>query len=150
MSQRLTGLDIDVMIGDYLVHFEEISITIDDSSTTSKSKGRANGYVRGMVSASGDITVDTANFNVIVQAAQSAGSFSQLEPFDVVFAGETTADSLKIEAFDCLLKISDLLSASVTSEDKLTHKLTYDVTGKEFVRINGVPYLNDDNIESLK
>ena len=54
------------------------------------------------------------------------------------------------KAFDCLLKISDLLSASVTSEDKLTHKLAYDVTGKEFVRINGVPYLNDDNIESLK
>lgn len=150
MAKRLSGYDIDVMVGDYLVHFDEVTLTIEDNSKAVTSRGRPNGHVSGAISASGELTLDTANLMVVVDAAKSAGSFMELEPFDVVFNGETTADTLRIEAFECLLKLSDVLNANSNGEDKLQHKLPFEVTGKNFVRINGVPYAPDSDIDRLR
>lgn len=149
MSRRLTGNDIDVQIGAFRVVFSEATVTIDDTSKAVGSKNLPNGYIRGKVSASGDITVDTANLNVMIDAARQAGSWQQLPTFDMTFNGSTTSEALKIECFECLLKIADLLSAT-ESEEKLTHKISYEVTGSDFVKINDVSYVASNLSSSFR
>ncbi len=150
MGKKLSGQDVDAMIGDYAVTFKTVSISIEDGSKAAMDKGRPNGFVDGSISASGDVTLDTTNFNLIITAAKSAGSFMQLEPLDIVFNAASSNDELNIEAFECKLKVSDLLDAEAEGGEKLFHKIGYEVTGKEFVRINGVPYANTDRIEYLR
>ncbi|NIB44777.1 DUF2597 family protein [Pseudomaricurvus alkylphenolicus] len=148
-GQRLSGKDIDFMLGALLVHAEEVTLNIEDNTKVTKSKGVPNGWVSGDKGASGDITVDTANLQTILDAAKQAGSFSALEPFDFVANGEGTTDKLTIEAFGCKLRINDLLNAQADGGEKLTHKLSYDVTSNDFVKINGVPYIDAKEIQNL-
>lgn len=150
MGTRLSGHDIDAMVGDYTVQFEEVTLTIEDNSKAVMSRGRPNGHVRGSIKASGEFTVDSANLSVMMDAARSAGSFIELPPFDVVFNGETSEDTLRVEAFECLTKLSDVLNANANGEEKLTHKIPYEVTGKHFVRINGTPYAPESEISRLR
>lgn len=150
MAKKLSGIDVAVKIGGYMVQFEEVSLSIEDKSKAVTSKGRPNGYVQGAVSASGTITVDTDNLLVLLDVAKSAGSWQQMDAFDVSFSAETKGTSLSIEAFECLIKMADLLKANPSDEEKLTHTLPFEVTGKDFIRINGVPYANTDDIESLR
>jgi Bacteriophage HP1, Orf24 len=149
MGARLSGIDVNAMVGDLQVQFEEASLSIEDNSQAVKTKGRPNGHVRGAVAASGELTLDTANLQLMLDAAKAAGSWQELEPFDIVFNAETAVDVLNIEAFDCLVKLSDLLNANSNGEEKLTHKLPFEVTGKDFVRINGVPYAPEADKEYL-
>lgn len=149
MGARISGIDVNTMVGDLQVQFEEVSIAIEDNSQAVSTRGRPNGHVRGAVKASGELTVDTANLQLMLDAAKQAGSWQELPPFDIVFNAETDIDQLNIEAFECLVKIADLLSANANGEEKLTHKLPYEVTGKDFVRINGVPYAPEQHKEYL-
>ena len=149
MGARLGGKDVYAMVGSLSIVFEEASISIEDGSKATPTRGRPNGYVRGDVSASGELTVDTANLGLIIDAAKSAGSFQELEPFDIVFNAESAVDKLTVEAFECLVKLSDVLDANANGGDKLTHKLPFEVTGKDFVRINGVPYAPEGEKEYL-
>jgi len=142
MSRRLTGKDINVFIGYMIIHVDEVSVSIEDNTAVAKTRGQPNGYTTGDVSASGEIKVDTTNFNLILAAAKAAGSFQSLSAFDFVFNGATPTDILNIEAFECKLRISDLLSAKSTGGEQVMHTLPFDVTGKDFIRINGVPYID--------
>jgi hypothetical protein len=144
----LSGQDLDVMFGDLRVHFESISLNIEDGSVAVHTGGVPNGFVGGKFSASGDIELDTANFNLIIDAAKSAGSFSKLPVFDAVFNAEGD-DSLNIEAFGCKFKLQDLLNASGEGGEKLKHKIGYEVTSKDFVNINGVPYIDPERTKDL-
>lgn len=149
MGQKISGYDIGVQIGNYAVQYEEVSASIEDGSKAVMTRNRPNGHVRGSVSCSGEITLDTDNLNIMLEAAKAAGSWQQLEPFDIVIAGETNSSGLDLEMFDCLVKISDLLNAKASGEEKLTHKLPFEVTGKDFVRINGVPYAPESDKDGL-
>ena len=140
MSTKLSGYNINVDIGNFSVQFVQATATIEDNSKTVMTRNRPNGHVIGSVMCSGEITVDTDNLAVMLEAAKTAGSWQEMETFDIVMSGETNSTGLKVELFDCLVKISDLLDASPTAEDKLQHKLPFEVTGIDFVRINGVPY----------
>lgn len=149
MGQKLSGYDIGVQIGNYAVTIEEMSASIEDNSKASMSRNRPNGFVRGGVACTGEIVVDSDNLAIMLEAAKAAGSWQQLEPFDIVAAGETNSSGLNIEMFECLVKISDLLNAKANGEEKLTHKLPFEVTGKDFVRINGVPYAPESDKDGL-
>ena len=149
MGQRLSGKDIDVMIGGYMVHIEEATLAIEDSTTPTRTRGIPDGYIDGEVAANGEIKLATAQFQTIVDAAKRAGSFRDLGTFDLVFNGETTQEQLRLEAFDCRLRIADLMNAQASGGEKLVHTLAYDVTGRDFVRINGVPYLASRETENL-
>lgn len=149
MGRKLSGKDVDVMIGSYMVHIEEASLSIEDATGVTKSRGVPDGFLEGEVSASGEIKLSTGQLQTILDAAKDAGSFRDLPTFDLVFNAETTDEKLNIEAFDCKLKLSDVLNASQTGGDRLMHTIAYDVTGREFVRINGVPYLRAAETENL-
>lgn len=148
-TQRLSGKSFQVTLGDIYINVESYNLSIDDGRATAKTNGIPNGWLDGEVSASGDIEVDAQNFNLIMQAAKKAGSFKELPPFDIVAYAVAGKTSQKVEAFDCLLKISDLLDISSSGGEKTKHKLPFEVTGTDFVKINGVPYLSENETAGI-
>ena len=147
---RIGGRDLDIMVGDMMVHVESFSASIEDGKAVAKTRGVPNGYVAGEVSCSGEIEVDTQNFNLIIAAAKSAASFEDLQPFDIVANAETDDEEFNVELFGCALRISDLINSDPKGGEKLKHKLPFDVTSPDFVRINGVPYLARKTTENLR
>jgi hypothetical protein len=149
MAAKIGGKNFDVNLGDSLVHVEAATLDITDNSTVAQTKGVPNGHVDGDVAAAGEIELDTTNFNLMVEQAKSAGSFRELEPFDIVFFAKAGDEELRIEAFGCKLRVSSLLSIDPKGGAKNTHKIPFDVTSPDFVKINGVPYLSAAEIEGL-
>ena len=146
---RIGGKNFDVNVGDLQVHVANCTLDITDSTAVAQSRGVPNGHVDGDVSASGEMEFDTSNFNLLIEAARSAGSFRKLEPFDVVFFAKAGDEELRVEAFGCKLRVSSLLSVDPKGGEKSKHKVPFDVTSPDFIRINGVPYLDASEIEGL-
>jgi len=149
MNQHISGQDFDTMIGDLRIHVEVMTATITDNRKAVMTGGVPDGYVNGDVSCAGEIEVDNKNFNLIIEAAKAASSFRSLEPFDIVAVAKNGSNEHKQELFGCLLTISDLLNADSKGGEKMKHKLPFEVTSSDFVRINGVPYLSDDDTRDL-
>ncbi|MBN3864648.1 DUF2597 family protein [Pseudomonas frederiksbergensis] len=147
---RIGGKNFDVNLGDLLVHVESCTLDITDNTAVAQSGGVPNGHVDGDVAASGEMEFDTSNFNLLIEAARTAGSFRELEPFDSVFFAKAGEEELRIEAFGCKLKVSSLLSIDPKGGEKSKHKVPFDVTSPDFIRINGVPYLAAKEIEGLR
>ncbi len=147
---RIGGKNFDVNLGDLLVHVESCTLDITDNTAVAQDKGVPNGHVDGDVSASGEMEFDTANFNLLIEAAKRAGSFRQLDPFDSVFFAKAGEEELRVEAFGCKLKVSSLLNINPKGGEKSKHKVPFDVTSPDFIRINGVPYLAAEEIEGLR
>ena len=146
---RIGGKNFDVNLGDLQVHVANCTLDITDSTAVAQSRGVPNGHVDGDVSASGEMEFDTSNFNLLIEAARSAGSFRKLEPFDVVFFAKAGDEELRVEAFGCKLRVSSLLSVDPKGGETSKHKVPFDVTSPDFIRINGVPYLDATEIEGL-
>jgi hypothetical protein len=147
--KHISGKDFDTMIGDLLVHVESATLNITDERTPVKTGGVPNGYVDGDVSAEGEVELDSRNFNIVVEAAKTAGSFKQLAPFDINFVAQSDDDQINVTAFGCLLKVSDLINIDPNGKEKKKHKLSFQVTDKNFVSINGVSYLDAAEIEDI-
>ncbi|CAI8979759.1 DUF2597 family protein [Pseudomonas sp. IT-P100] len=147
---RIGGKNFDINLGDLQVHIESCTLDITDNTAVAQSRGVPNGHVDGDVAASGEFEFDTSNFNLLIEAAGKAGSFRQLEPFDVVFFAKAGDEELRIEAFGCKLKVSSLLSVDPKGGEKSKHKVPFDVTSPDFIRVNGVPYLASEETEGLR
>lgn len=147
---RIGGKNFDINLGDLQIHVESCTLDITDNTAVAQSRGVPNGHVDGDVSCSGEFEFDTSNFNLLIEAARSAGSFRQLEPFDSVSFAKAGDEELRIEAFGCKLKVSSLLSVDPKGGEKSKHKVPFDVTSPDFIRVNGVPYLAAAEIEGLR
>lgn len=147
---RIGGKNFDINLGDLLIHVESATLDITDNTAVAQDKGVPNGFVDGDVTASGELEVDTQNLNLIIESARQAGSFRKLANFDTVFFAQTADEELRVEAFGCKLKISSVLSIDPKGGEKTKHKLPYDVTSPDFIRINGVPYLDATETEGLR
>lgn len=144
MSQNYSGKNFKIRLSGLLIRVETFTLNITDNSAVGQDNGIPNGEVDGDVAADGEIVVDTTNFNLILEAAKSAGSFKQLDPFDIVaFAGDNSY-SQKVEAFGCKLKVSALLNIDSKGGSKHTHTIPYYVTSPNFIKINGIPYLDPE------
>ena len=146
---RIGGKNFDVNLGDLLIHVVSCTLDITDNTAVAQSRGVPNGHVDGDVSASGEMEFDTYNFNLLIEAARSVGSFRKLAPFDNVFFAKAGDEELRVEAFGCKLRVSSLLSIDPKGSETSKHKVPYDVTSPDFIRINGVPYLDATEIEGL-
>lgn len=142
---RINGRSFDIRIAGIMVHVENFTLSIEDNSTTKKTKGVPDGVLQGDKAASGEIEVDIANFAYISAAAKIAGSWEEMPTFDInayaTGSNGNTPEAFHVLAHDCNLKISDLLSLDPNSTDATTVKLPFDVTGRDFVHINGTPYV---------
>lgn len=150
---RINGKSFDVRLMGFKVHFESFSLNIEDNTTTAKNAGVPNGVLEGDVAASGELVVDSANFNLILAAARMAGSFRDLPPFTIDAYARGSNDSgvelMSVRAFGVKLKISELLNIDPNSTDKTTHTLPFDVTSPDFIWINGTPYLRSSEFSLL-
>ena len=149
MSMRISGKNMHFSMGDYKLKAQKVSLSITDNSAVNKTSGVPDGYVDGDVEASGEMELTTQQFNQVSKAAKQAGSWRGMPDFDALFYGKIDKDELKIEAFGCRIKISDLLDADTNGGSALVHKLPFEVTSSDFVKINGVPYLRPDETEDL-
>ena len=147
---RIGGKNFDVNLGDLQVHVESCTLDITDNSKTAQTRGVPDGYVDGDVAAAGDLELDSTNFNLLIEAARSAGSFRGLDPFDTVFFAKAGDEELRVEAFGCKLRVSSLLGITPKGGETSKHKVPFDVTSPDFIRINGVPYLAAAEIEGLR
>ena len=149
MSAKIGGKNFDVTFGDLAVHVESATLDITDNTAVAQSRGVPNGHVDGDVAAAGELELDTTNFNLVIEAAKTAGSFRTLPLFDAVFFAKAGDEELRIEAFGCKLRLSSLLSIDQKGGEKNKHKIPFDITSPDFVKINGVPYLDAAEIEGL-
>ncbi|MGZ0703802.1 DUF2597 family protein [Pseudomonas piscis] len=146
---KISGMNFDINVGDLKIHVETATLDITDNSAVAQTRGVPDGWVAGDVAASGELELDTTNFNLVIEAAGRAGSFRQLETFDQLFYAKTPTDEIRVEAFGCRFKISSLLNIDAKGGEKSKHKLPFDVTSPDFIHINGVPYLASSEIEGL-
>ncbi|EAX2424728.1 DUF2597 family protein, partial [Salmonella enterica] len=112
-------------------------------------RGVPNGWVRGDVEASGEIEVDTVNFQLLGEAAREAGSWRDIEEADFLFFAQAAKTELKIEAFGCKLLISNLMNIDSKGGDSLSHKIKFLVTSPDFVHIDGTPVLSTQDVRDL-
>lgn len=147
---RISGMNFDITLGDLQVHVEKATLDITDNSAVAQSRGVPDGFVDGDVTASGEYELDAANFALLIEAAKRAGSFRKLEPVDSLFYAKAGDSEVRVEAFGCKLKVSSLLDIDPKGGSKTTHKVPFDVTSPDFIRINGVPYLDASETEDLR
>lgn len=129
------------MVGNLIVHVESMSASISDNSQAAMDNGVPNGWVDGDVSCTGDMEVDSRNFNNFNEIARGAGGWRAIRPFDIIAMGVSGDERQKMELFGCKITVSDLFGTDSKGGEKTKHKLTFSVTDPAFVRINGVPYL---------
>ncbi|EKN5144493.1 TPA: phage protein [Yersinia enterocolitica] len=149
MTSRVNGMAFDVFVGGLDIHVKSISLDISDESTVAKTRGIPDGKLRGPVSGEGEIEMTTRSFNQLGEVAAQAGSWRNLPAMDFVFYANTGSEEIKVEAFGCELVLSNLLSIDADSVDNTTHKLKYFVASPDFVRINGVRVLSEDDVRGL-
>jgi hypothetical protein len=137
---RINGKSFTTSVGDLDVHVDKFSLEIEDESAVAMKRGRPDGNLRGNVSASGEIELDAAEFGKLSAQARSAGSWQDLEEFDIVSYAKVGDTERKVEVFGCKLKLSSVLDVDQSSADKTVHTIQFDVTSPDFVRIDGVPY----------
>ncbi|KAE9645657.1 DUF2597 family protein [Pseudomonas sp. PB103] len=147
---KIGGKNFDVSLGDIALHVESCTLDITDNSAVAQTRGVPDGYVDGDVAAAGELELDSSNFELLIDAARSAGSYRELKPFDAVFFAKAGEDELRVEAFGCKVKISSLLAIDPKGGEKTKHKVPFDVTSPDFIHINGVPYLAAAEIEGLR
>ncbi|HCE9329783.1 TPA: DUF2597 family protein [Pseudomonas aeruginosa] len=147
---RISGMNFDITLGDLQVHVEKATLDITDNSAVAQTRGVPDGFVDGDVTASGEYELDAANFALLIEAAKRAGSFRKLKPVDSLFYAKAGDSEVRVEAFGCKLKVSSLLDIDPKGGSKTTHKVPFDVTSPDFIRINGVPYLDASETEDLR
>jgi ABC-type uncharacterized transport system YnjBCD ATPase subunit len=148
-KQHISGRDVNVSVGTQLINVKQFTLNIEDGAKEVTTRGVADGFVNGVLSASGEITLDTENFNRIIEEARKVGSYQQLPVFDIVSLGQTVNQKLKVVAYGCKLSISKLIDAASDGGDKLEHTIPYKVTDSRFVEIGGVPYGDQNHIAAL-
>lgn len=147
---RISGKSFTIHLDDLLIFVNTMTADIEDNRTAVKDRGIPNGYVDGEVACSGELEVDAANLKLIMDAAKSAGSFRDLEPFDINTSADTGKESMQVELFGCLLKISGLLDIDSAGGEKHASTLPFEVTSPDFVKINGTPYLSKTDTDDLR
>jgi hypothetical protein len=147
---RLSGMNFNVNLGDIMVHVDTASLNITDNSAVSQTGGVPDGFVDGDVAAGGEMSVNASNFNLISNAAKAAGSWRAMKTFDILFYAKTAKDEIKVEAFGCRIKLSDILDIDKKGGSASMFKIPFDVTDPDFVNINGVPYLRPEEIANIQ
>lgn len=150
MSQRISGKNFDISIGDLSIHVEKGTLSIEDNTEVAQDNGVPNGWVSGDVKGEGDLELDALAISLLSQAAKNAGSFRELPEFDILFYAKVgSGEEMKVEAFGCKFKLESLLDIDRKGGEKHVSKLKFMVTSPDFVRINGVPYLSTSDTDGL-
>lgn len=147
--RRVSNSSFSVTVGNLKMMVDKATLSIEDGRKAVKDGGVPNGYVDGEVGASGELELDAAAMAILAEEAKAKGSWQEIEPLDLMFYAKGTTEEEKIEAFGCLLNITDLPEYDPTSDKKAITKIAYEVTDPDFVRIDGTPYLAKYRTENI-
>jgi len=147
--KRISNSSFTTTVGDLRMRVEKATLSIEDGRKEVKDGGIPNGWVPGEVGASGEIELDAAAMAILTEEAASKGSWQQIDVLDLQFYAKGTQEEENVEAFGCLLNLKDIMDYDPTSDKKATVKIGYVVTSPNFVKINGVPYLDPARTEGL-
>jgi hypothetical protein len=136
------------MDGD-LVHAEKVNLSITDNTAAAQTQGVPDGYIAGDVAAEGEIELSTKYLEIVTAKARSAGSWRGIQPVDLMWYAKAGNEEIKVEAYGCKLIVSDILDVDPKGGSVMTHKVKFVVTSPDFVRINGIPYLEAELTQSL-
>ncbi|KAB7698798.1 MAG: phage protein [Plesiomonas sp.] len=149
MAAKISGMAFDVSLMGRMVHISKASLTISDNTAVAQTRGVPDGYTDGDVTADVEYELDADNFLILNEAARSAGSWRGMEPHDSLFYAKRGNTEVKVEVFGVKLILDSLLDIDPKSADKSGMKLKGIVTSPDFVRINGVPVLSEDDTRDL-
>ncbi|WP_333891746.1 phage protein [Atlantibacter subterraneus] len=147
--KRISGQSTDVRIDGDLIHIEKVTLDITENTAAAQTQGVPDGFVSGDVAAEGELELSSKAFQQLTATARRAGSWRGIEPVDLMFYAKAGNEELKLEAFGCKLLPTNLLDNDPKGGAVLTHKVKYVVTSPDFVRINGVPYLDAEDTRNL-
>jgi len=150
--KRLAGTNFTITLGDFAIPIDKATLGIEDNGKVSKSGGTPNGWMDGDVSASGDIELSPEAVGILTEVAKKEGSWEEMPAYDMLFYGKAVGsdgEEMKVEAFECKLRISDLLDVDRNGDAAPVTKLKFDVCGRDFVFINDVAYLSKERRERL-
>ncbi|EJB8454808.1 DUF2597 family protein [Vibrio parahaemolyticus] len=148
---QFSGLEVDFNVGEKDITAKKVTIDITDNTKAATSRGVPDGTLKGGVEGTVTIEMDTFNFKIYSEAAKKAGSWRAIEPFDLTgYMKKSGSDlDLKVDVYGLKPKLSTLLDVDTESEDALVHKVEHIVTSPDFVHIDGIPYLDDDEIKHI-
>lgn len=146
---RISGQSFDTELLGENVHVEKMSVSITDNSAVAQTRGIPDGFIDGDVACEVELEIATKYLGTVVNAAKSAGSFRSLPTDDIMFYANSGGEELKIECFGVKLTAESILDAESKGAELLTFKLKGFVTSPDFVHINGVPYLSDEDTRNL-
>ncbi|WP_249962260.1 phage protein [Histophilus somni] len=149
MSERISGASFDFFMLGMPIHAESVTLSITDNSAVAKTGAVPDGWVSGEVDAEGEITLDERNFGKISNAAAVAGSYRDIPTTDLVFFASRGGTRAKVEVFGVKLLVTDLLDIDPKGGAKSTKKIKFFVTSKDFIKINGIPYLSETDTRYL-
>ena len=139
MKQRFSGVDVEVTLPSGKVAlFDEITLTPTLGTKTAKSGGAPAGWTRGEIGAEGSIKLDTEELFKLLAEADTAGSWEMMGAVDMSWYALVDGKELLVEAFGCKFDAPDF-TVNKASAEKLSHTLKFEVTGRDFIHINGVP-----------
>ncbi|EDC2191713.1 DUF2597 family protein [Salmonella enterica] len=148
-TERISGMSFDMSFNGRVIHVKTITLDVTDNTKAIQERGVPNGWVRGDAEASGELELDTVNFQLLGEAAREAGSWRDIEEADFLFFAQAAKTELRVEAFGCKLVLSNLLNIDSKGGDSLSHKIKYLVTSPEFVKIDGIPILSATDVRDL-
>lgn len=144
-KERISGAAFDFFLGGVPIHGESVSLSITDNSAVALTGAVPDGYVAGDVSAEGEMELDERNFVKIEALARAAGSYRGIPTTNIVFFASRGGTRKKVEVFGVKLILTDVIDIDPKGGAKSTTKIKFFVTSKDFIRINGVPYLSDED-----
>lgn len=149
MAGKISGRSFDTTLLGTYVHVKTATATITDESAVAYTRGVTDGFTDGKIACEVEFELDMYQFKKIREAARRAGSYRGIEPDDVMFYANDGVEEVKVELFGVKLLLTDILNIDPESADKSTRKVKGLVTSPLFVNIDGVPYLDSNDIRQL-
>lgn len=148
--KRISGKEVRSYVGDYEVIAEKLNLKIDDKREVAYLRGVPNGYLDGETAADGSITLDSQHFTMLVDGLIAEyGTFQDIPPLDIKFFASAGGLTKDLDAFGCLLKISDLWDSEGAGGKKTEHTIPFSITSPDFIHIDGAPYLSVKSVENI-
>ena len=138
MTRRFSGADVEVNLPTGKVAlFDEVTVNASLGVGAAMSGGKPAGWTRGEVSGEGEIKLDTEELLKLLAEADAAGSWEVMDAMDMVLYSAVGGQELKVEVFGCKFDAPDF-PISRTSGETIKHSLKFQVTGEDFIKVNGV------------
>ncbi|WP_272520283.1 phage protein [Providencia sp. PROV223] len=149
MSKRVSGQSFDFNLDGSLIHVEKSTLNLTDNTGVAQTNGVPDGWVSGDVSGEGELEFSTKALAILKAKARAAGSWRSIPEVDLMWYAKAGGEEMKVEAFGCKLLLSDILDHDPKGGSTVNLKVKFLVTSPDFVRLDGIPYLESELTDKL-